>query len=391
MHIKILVLGITGNLAELKILPGIAQFAEQAVVVGNTVELIGYSRSVPNHDIITHILNNNSTVSKHVLTKVSFVQGEYTDLHMYSDLISSLQEDERLWVYLAVPPSVYLSFLQQSCPYSKHPILLFIEKPFGATLHEMHKIKAVVEACDLHQKVYFVDHYRFKSAVMHQPEIRLDLDLVSKIIVEAYETVGVEDRLGYYASIGAVKDMMVHLFSLTELELTSLTSVMTKIDSIKLVSAIIGQYASIQQDLPPTVPTYFDLKGTLKLSDNTTLDFEYASGKKFATKLTTTTVQTNHNTLTEWQLAPQPQLINNSIVTKIADGHLDHTNLFNAAIEEKFQYFLQVEDALRMTQLEESILDQIISLEGTQYYQSTVYADNSEPLRPPIPALMSGA
>jgi Glucose-6-phosphate dehydrogenase, NAD binding domain/Glucose-6-phosphate dehydrogenase, C-terminal domain len=382
MHIKILVLGITGNLAELKVLPGIAQFAEVEKKNGITVELHGYSRSIPDDIKIQNALNKGSTLHEHSLTNITYHQGEYTDLHMYSDLVSSLTTDEQLYVYLAVPPSVYINFLEQSCTYAISPVTMFIEKPFGTTLAEMKQIQTIINQCNLHKRVLFVDHYRFKSPVFFKPKTIYPLNDIQKLEVIAYETLGVEDRLGYYGSIGAVKDMMVHLCSLTELQLSAVTNSSVQIENIKVSSAVLGHYESIHEQLPQTSPTYFKLNLQLTLKNNSVISTVFSSGKKLTKKQTATKITIQDNLLL-WNITDstyqEVNPLSETILIRIPNLLLDHTNLFSAAVIGDMSHFLLVNDAVRMVELEESVLDQITQLEGTSDYKFITYTQDSNP------------
>ena len=173
MHWKFLLFGITGNLAKIKILPGLAEFASlnQDKV---SVELIGYSRSKPNLDEIEKVLNSglskNSNLdylkAKHNLTNITFEQGSYEDGKVLFENIAKLKTHERLVVYLAVPPSTFLKFLQNACPYGDQNVDFIIEKPFGRDPIEAAKLLNLVESCGLEQQVHFCDHYLFKNSTL---------------------------------------------------------------------------------------------------------------------------------------------------------------------------------------------------------------------------------
>ena len=196
MHWKFLLFGITGNLAKIKILPGLAEFAilNQDKV---SVELIGYSRSKPKLDEVEKALNsglknlqipkiakqkyqindkiNEQTSSQiqtpkdnstHNLTNITFEQGSYEDGKVLFENIAKLKTEERLVVYLAVPPSTFLKFLQNACPYGDQNVDFIIEKPFGRDPIEAAKLLNLVESCGLSKQVHFCDHYLFKNSTL---------------------------------------------------------------------------------------------------------------------------------------------------------------------------------------------------------------------------------
>ena len=172
MHWKFLLFGITGNLAKIKILPGLAQFA-QLNKDKTSVELVGYSRSQPKLEEVENALNsgidtNTLKISEneHNLTKISFIQGGYEDGTVLFETISDLKKDERLVVYLAVPPSTFIKFLQNACPFSQNPIDVIVEKPFGRDPQEARQMLNLVYACNLHSQIHFCDHYLFKNSTL---------------------------------------------------------------------------------------------------------------------------------------------------------------------------------------------------------------------------------
>lgn len=358
MHIKILVLGITGNLAQLKVIPGIAKFSESIESL-KTVELIGYSRSSLDYQKLIRQLNSHSKNGKHNLTNVTLYNGDYTNNSVYHSVVQNLRDGEELWVYLAVPPEVYLPFLQQTCPYSRSPIFILVEKPFGTNLQEMTKIKAVVESCDLHQNVLFIDHYLFKAGLALQLPYSIPLNKISEVKAYAYETLGVEDRTGYYGAIGAVKDMMPHLLSTLQLQLRSITQQSLGINDLQIDSLQLAQYANAPQGLPESTPTYFHLTGKVQIK-NHILKVTLASGKKLHAKETYFEFVTQAETI-HWELAPESKIttsqhhITNDIILS------DHERLFYDLANKNYTHFLDANEAHRSVVLEEKALQYSLS------------------------------
>jgi glucose-6-phosphate 1-dehydrogenase len=352
-NIKILVLGITGDLARKKILPAIGQFARRQSA---EVELIGYSRSLPDQDDIRSSLG--------VSIPTSFLQGQYEDVAYYHSIISQLKADEQLIVYLAVPPHVFIPFLKNSCPFHDRPIDIIIEKPFGQSAQEAEQMIAIIAACDLHQRVHFFDHYLYKSAaILDDSLVRLlsahtKHQTLASIQVQALEDIGVKGRGGYYDHTGAIKDMMPHLFSLIVL-LCKQISCTIPWDNLQITDLKTEQYPGYLADVElddSTTETYFCVQGSI---DNLSLTLE--SGKMKPKKLTQITAQFVSGDSVVWQIAPVSQIIfghkaGQSVVRDIQDdGVLDHTRAFESIVAEDFSRFVSPDEVKQGWEIAERV------------------------------------
>jgi len=371
-HWKFLLLGITGDLSYKKILPGIAQFAslhQQEV----DIELYGYSRSVPNNEEIRSILTSNGA-DETVLPILSYTQGDYGDNSFFHELIGTLKEGQRLVVYLAVPPSVFLKFLQNSCPYSNKPIDILIEKPFGTSATEAKHILNVVSACDLHQNVHFCDHYLFKNGTFLPEDAKAQLaqlnpDNLTSIIVKALETVSVEGRLGYYNDTGALKDMLPHLYSLTQLFIDQLgqpqhSSVPGQPTVLEFTQ---GQYENYLTDLnipESSTETYFSTTIEQQLDQKNSVQIRYESGKKLASKVTSIQASFTDGHSVYWEIQPHSHIVitssqseseEKSISFPLPDFNiLDHTRTFEMLLHANNQRFVSIQNITRSWELYEA-------------------------------------
>lgn len=348
-HWKILLLGITGDLAKLKVLPAISEFAEknQSEVL---IDLIGYSRTAPDTKQIERILDDSSSSGKHSLSSVNYFQGQYNNAAFFDGLYNATSDDEKLVIYMAVPPSVFLEFLQNSCPHNDKNIDIILEKPFGRDPEESEQILKTIHSCQLTKKVHFFDHYLYKSQMQLSKAEMLNLKnlktkTIKEIRLQALETINIGLRAQYYEGIGAIKDMLPHLFSMLCLNLATLDKNfnLNNFENFEVEKLLLGQYksypAEIGTEFSPT-ETYFLAKG--KAGD---IEITFESGKKLDTKLTQITTVFDDDTKLIWNISPDKKLSyvseHDSFTLNLdRNKNLDHTNMLENLLDQTQDYFV---------------------------------------------------
>ena len=92
-----------------------------------------------------------------------------------------------------------------------------IEKPFGRDYGSAQALNRVVQACGQENQIFRIDHYLGKETVQNIMVLRFantifepiwNRNYISSVQITAAETVGVEERAGYYESAGALRDMV---------------------------------------------------------------------------------------------------------------------------------------------------------------------------------------
>ena len=123
--------------------------------------------------------------------------------------------------YLSVSPNYYGS----GCKALKNAGLIkdpkkskiVIEKPFGRDYSSAKKLNRIVQSCADESQIYRIDHYLGKETVQNILVLRFantifepiwNRNYISNIQITSSETVGVEDRAGYYETSGALRDML---------------------------------------------------------------------------------------------------------------------------------------------------------------------------------------
>ncbi len=158
-------------------------------------------------------------------TMMSYYKMDYRDELAYQGLREHLKAQfnhvDRYLFYLAVAPS---SFAEIADKLRNSHILsdvqerqLLIEKPFGDDLESAISINQRIQESFKENEIYRIDHYLAKEMIINIMTIRFGNQVfeslwkygeIDNIQITATETIGVEDRGGYYEHSGALEDMV---------------------------------------------------------------------------------------------------------------------------------------------------------------------------------------
>ena len=106
-----------------------------------------------------------------------------------------------------------------------------IEKPFGRDYASAQELNRVVKSCGQENQIFRIDHYLGKETVQNILVMRFantifepiwNRNYIDNVQITAAETVGVEERAGYYETSGALRDMvqnhLTQMLALTAME-----------------------------------------------------------------------------------------------------------------------------------------------------------------------------
>ncbi len=94
---------------------------------------------------------------------------------------------------------------------------LVIEKPFGRDYASAQALNQLVQSCCQENQIFRIDHYLGKETVQNILVLRFantifepiwNRNYISSVQITAAETVGIEERAGYYETAGALRDMV---------------------------------------------------------------------------------------------------------------------------------------------------------------------------------------
>jgi glucose-6-phosphate 1-dehydrogenase len=152
--------------------------------------------------------------------------GHAEDYHQLAGALDKLDKERgtggnRLF-YLAVPPSSIEPIVQNlhDCGLSHSGSgwkRIIVEKPFGHDLESARQLNTVLSRVFAEEQIYRIDHYLGKETVQNLLVFRFANGIfepvwnrryVDFIQVTAAETVGVENRAGYFEEAGELRDMV---------------------------------------------------------------------------------------------------------------------------------------------------------------------------------------
>ncbi len=163
--------------------------------------------------------------------RLSFVPGSFDDKAAFAQLRAQLEQNDadlgtggnRLF-YLSTPPSLFGTIIDMLDEAGLGPnnnktgwTRIIVEKPFGTDLDSARALQAEVSKVFDEKAVYRIDHYLGKEPVQDIMALRFanvifeplwNRRYIDSVQITAAETVGVEERGGYYDNAGALRDMI---------------------------------------------------------------------------------------------------------------------------------------------------------------------------------------
>lgn len=176
--------------------------------------------------------------------RLYYQRADFADSGMYLALQKRLGELDQQYhtegnylFYLATSPKFFGQIVQQlgqsqlSKQENGHWRRVVIEKPFGSDLESARSLNRQIKAVLAENQIYRIDHYLGKETVQNILVFRFDNAIFEPIWNHRYidhvqitnaETVGVEQRGGYFDTAGTLRDMVpnhvMQLLSLTAME-----------------------------------------------------------------------------------------------------------------------------------------------------------------------------
>jgi len=293
----LILFGATGDLMGRKIIPALFSLYIKSKFP-KPIYIIGFGRQELTNEtyrqrLAAQINSSQEDEIKAFISHFYYQKGDFNQTDAYHNLsktIHTISSHSHICAhklfYLAVPPQYYpkiFSNLHNSgslikCADGEGWTRIVVEKPFGNDSKTAQKLDAQLSKLFKEDQIYRIDHYLGKEMLQNILSFRFanniledswNSKMVEKIEIKLWETLGVEQRVGFYDGVGALRDVgQNHLLQMLAL---------VTMDHPKKIKAENIRAKRLQLLSEITTPTLTDIK-----------DFKRAQYKTYRNISTTT-------------------------------------------------------------------------------------------------------
>jgi glucose-6-phosphate 1-dehydrogenase len=243
------IFGATGDLTKRKLIPALCNLTNDNLL-SRQFAIVGFAID----DLDTQVFRKQLTEDIHhfatspvdpdiwewFLKRIYYIRGNFQDPNVFQQLKQMLEKVEKEhsthgnhFYYLAVAPKFFGEIVRQlgaaglSQEVNGKWRRVIIEKPFGHDLDSARELNTEIKKILDEKQIYRIDHYLGKETVQNIIMFRFGNGIfepiwnrryIDHVQITSAETVGVEQRGGYYDNAGALRDMVPnHMFQLVSL------------------------------------------------------------------------------------------------------------------------------------------------------------------------------
>ena len=253
------IFGVTGDLTCRKLMPALFKMYAEGTLPSD-FRIIGFARRNLSQNDFRNMMRRSIEEYGKVKLKearhfeefakhIHFQQGFFDDGKPYEELVNFLTAFDSehghhvmRYFYLATPPSNYetiLTNMERSGVAGGRPVSgeakpasargygeakkgngrvrILIEKPFGKDADDARKLEGHLARTFHESQIYRIDHYLGKEAIQNIIAFRFangifepiwNKDYIDHVQITMAESAGLENRIGFYEGVGALRDVM---------------------------------------------------------------------------------------------------------------------------------------------------------------------------------------
>jgi len=336
----IVIFGVSGDLAQRKLIPGLFNLFQKKRLRGN-FRIVGLAGRPWNDEDLRETANKSVVEFGEYkiedrncdgfIAKLFYISWNFHDEQSYqllSNKLDSLEQGKanRLY-YLATPPDFFIDIINNL---GKANLVdeadgwgrVVIEKPFGTDYLTAKKLNDEIHLVLREEQIYRIDHYLGKETVQNILVARFantifepvwNRNYIDNVQITVAEEVGLERRAKYYDTVGVLRDMfqnhLLQLLSLIAMEPTASYQPNDLIDEkVKVIKsirripvenvtneAVKGQYRGYSEEegvsAGTRTPTYAAVRFYIDNWRWQGVPFYLRSGKKMAEKVSEIAIQ----------------------------------------------------------------------------------------------------
>jgi glucose-6-phosphate 1-dehydrogenase len=249
------IFGASGDLTRRKLMPALYDLALEGLLPPG-FSVVGFARSEKSNEEFRAEVRDSirefarrTPIDEGLLSNfeegISYVSGDFSSPDGYERLSDELQRLDRerntggnRVYYLATPPSAYAEIARHLADkelvhslYDERWTRLIVEKPFGHDYQSARELNEHLLQYLAEEQIYRIDHYLGKETVQNMLAFRFangifepiwNRTFIDHVQITVAESIGIENRGGYYDQAGALRDMvqnhMLQLLSLVSME-----------------------------------------------------------------------------------------------------------------------------------------------------------------------------
>lgn len=334
-NFSLVLFGVTGNLAQLKVLPALYDLEDKKILPEKT-RIFGVARRpMSREEFQAYVLKILKTKNRHhdheikdevwqrLSARIDYIAGDFNDPVLYDKLKTALdtaQTQNRIF-YVATYPQLYSTIFDHFRRTGQHNreegwTRLLVEKPIGTDLKSAQELNALLAKYFSQDQIYRLDHYLGKETLQNILTFRFGNGIfeplmnnqhIDHIQVTAAEDFGIGERGMYYDTVGALRDVgqnhilqmltLLLMESPTEFSNEAVTKERVRVLE-KLVpmpsSVVFGQYEGYSQEKhvgqDSKTDTFFAFKTELDTARFKGVPIYVRAGKKLDRTVTEMTI-----------------------------------------------------------------------------------------------------